>query len=101
MIKDKETCPLFDGIWHETWNIKGKANDHVPVDIVLLFSLKGAGKFSVVSSDESFKLVTDKVDPVQLKITLWKTIHVSGLGIAFHANCAEELARFEEFVGVM
>lgn len=50
-------------------------------DFVLLVLPKGAGEHAEATSDETFKLVSSKVDPIQSKVALRGTRHISGGGI--------------------
>lgn len=67
-------------------------------DFALLVCPNGAVEHAGATSDEMFKQVSRKVNPIQSKIVLRRTTHIPGGGINIHTNSAEDLARLEKVV---
>lgn len=49
-----------------------------------------------ISSEETLKLVANQIDPVQLRIAMRSTRHISGGGVAFLTDSADDLVRLVE-----
>lgn len=67
-----------------------------PKDSVLLVRPLGAGAHAGISSEETLKLVANQIDPVQLRIAMRGARYISGRGVAFLTNSADDLVRLEE-----
>lgn len=67
-----------------------------PKDSVLLVRRLGAGAHAGISSEETLKLVANQIDPVQLRIAMRGTRHISGGDVAFLTNSADDLIRLVE-----
>lgn len=65
-------------------------------DFVLLVRPKRVGEHAEAASDKMIKLVASKIDPIQSRIALRGTRHISGGRIAFLTITAVDLARLEE-----
>lgn len=60
-------------------------------EYVLIVCPKGTDEHAIVSSAETLKLVSSKINLVDAKIVLRGNRHISGSGIAFLTNSAEDL----------